>query len=156
MSEEIDEVTDPRLWKKNGWIAKIIKNEDDDGWAVAMTRIGDLEPVLVGPWTMGRDKKNPKPLDTSSFITLVKTANEIMLRHEQSARAALHRTITFADDEGNRVRADLDIARDDDDPHAMLATFVETTSEPIKNGRVSAGFKLTAANVMRWSKSGEG
>ncbi len=155
MSEEV-EITEPRLWQKNGWIAKVIKNEDDDGWAVAMTRIGDLDPVLVGPWTMGRDKKNPKPLDTSAFITLVKTANEIMLRHAQAARAKLHRTISFADESGQRVRADLDIAQDDDDPHAVLAMFVETTAEPLRSGRVSPSFKLSAANVMRWAKSGEG
>ena len=153
---EVEDTSDPRLWKKNGWTAKIIKNEDDDGWAVAMTRFGDLEPVLVGPWTMGRDKKNPKPLDMPSFITLVKTANEIMLRHEQSARAALHRTISFTDDDGQRLRADLDIARDDDDPHAILSTFIESTSEPVKSGRVSPSFKLTAANVGRWVRSGEG
>ena len=153
---EVEDTSDPRLWKKNGWTAKIIKNEDDDGWAVAMTRFGDLEPVLVGPWTMGRDKKNPKPLDMPSFITLVKTANEIMLRHEQSARAALHRTITFTNDEEQHVRADLDIARDDDDPHAILTLMIEATAEPIKSGRVSPGFKLTAANVARWVRSGEG
>ena len=71
MSEAVEEdVMDPRLWKKSGWIAKVIKNEDDDGWAVEMTRIGDLEAALVGPWTMGRDKKNPKPLDVSAFNTL--------------------------------------------------------------------------------------
>jgi hypothetical protein len=50
-----------RLWKKNGWIARVIKNEDDDGWAVEMTRVGDAEPALVGPWVMGRDKKTPDP-----------------------------------------------------------------------------------------------
>lgn len=151
-----EEITDPRLWTKNGWTAKIIKNEDDDGWAVAMTRVGDLDPVLVGPWTMGRDKKNPKPLDMPSFITLVKTANEIMMRHEQSARALLHRTIGFVDESGQRVRADLDVARDDDDPHAILALYVEATEEPLRTGRVSAGFKLTAANVMRWMTTNEG
>ena len=39
---------DPTLWRKNGWIAQVVKNESDDGWAVAMTRIGDTEPALVG------------------------------------------------------------------------------------------------------------
>ena len=28
-----------------------------------MTGEGESEPVLIGPWTMGRDKKNPKPID---------------------------------------------------------------------------------------------
>ena len=56
---------DPRLWRDDGWTARIIKNEDDDGWAVQMIRDGAREPALTGPWTMGRDKKNPKPLDTN-------------------------------------------------------------------------------------------
>ena len=55
---------DPHLWRDDGWTARVIKNEDDDGWAVEMIKDGEPEPALVGPWTMGRDKKNPKPLDT--------------------------------------------------------------------------------------------
>jgi hypothetical protein len=72
-----------RIWSDTRWTARVIKNEDDDGWAVAMMLHGESEPALVGPWTMGRDKKNPKPLDVSAFNTLVKTANEVIRRHEQ-------------------------------------------------------------------------
>ena len=151
-SESAD-ITEPRLWKKNGWEAKVIKNQDDDGWAVAMTRAGDSEASLVGPWTMGRDKKNPKPLDQFAFSTLVKTANEVLARHEQAARARLHRQISFVEDE-TRVRADLDIAPDDEDPHAILTLTNDQTREPIRKGRVEASFKLTAANVAKWLKSG--
>jgi hypothetical protein len=28
-----DETSDPRRWKKSGWIAHVIKNENDEGWA---------------------------------------------------------------------------------------------------------------------------
>ena len=35
-----------------------------------MIKDGEPEPALVGPWTMGRDKKNPKPLDGFAFSTL--------------------------------------------------------------------------------------
>lgn len=63
MSAEIDQedvsIFEDRLWHHKGWEARIIKNEDDDGWAVSMTQDGQAEPALVGPWTMGRDKKNP-------------------------------------------------------------------------------------------------
>ena len=76
-------VKEARLWRDNGWTARVIKNEDDEGWAVEMILDGEVEPVLVGPWTMGRDKKNPKPLDASAFNTLVKTASEFRLRQEQ-------------------------------------------------------------------------
>ncbi len=70
-------IEQPRLWHDNGWTARVIKNDDDDGWAVAMTKDGAAEPALIGPWTMGRDKKNPKPLDGNAFSTLVKTASEL-------------------------------------------------------------------------------
>lgn len=160
-----DDTSNPRRWKKSGWIANVVKNLDDDGWAVEMIQIGADEPALVGPWTMGRDKKNPKPLDQPSFMTLVKTANEILLRHAQSARARLHKSTSFevggadvavfeADGfEGAlKVRADLDIAQDDDDPHAILSVFEDTTSTELRRGRVRPDFKLSAASVTAWMK----
>lgn len=150
-----DEVMEPGLWKKNGWIARVIKNEDDDGWAVEMTRIGDDEPSLTGPWTMGRDKKNPKPLDQPSFMTLVKGASEVIMRHEQAARARLHRSFSYRDDEGRGIRVDLDIAEDDDDPHAMLAAFDERTNELLRRGRVRPDFKLNAASAQRFVSGGD-
>jgi hypothetical protein len=149
------EIMEDGLWQKAGWIARVIRNEDDEGWAVAMTRIGDDEPALVGPWTMGRDKKNPKPLDANAFATLVKTANEIMMRHQQTARANLHRSRTITSDEGLRVRVDLDIVEDEDDPHALLAATVEHTGERLRSARVSAAFKLTDASAERFVRSGE-
>ena len=93
-------INEARLWKDNGWTARVIKNEDDDGWAVAMTRDGEREPALVGPWTMGRDKKNPKPLDTAAFNTLVKTAHEVVRRHE-----SLRTTFALVDEEPVQVIA---------------------------------------------------
>jgi hypothetical protein len=149
------EVTEPTLWKKNGWIAKVQKNEDDDGWAVAMTRIGDSEPALVGPWTMGRDKRNPKPLDAGAFATLVKTATEILMRHEAAARERLHRSFSCVTEDGRRVRADLDIVPDDDDPHALLRIVEEASDDVLRTGRVSPAFKLSAASVLRFLRTGE-
>ena len=75
-----DHPQEARLWRDEGWTARVVKNEDDDGWAVEMTKDGEPEPALVGPWTMGRDKKNPKPLDATAFSTLVKTAHEVRRR----------------------------------------------------------------------------
>ena len=63
-SDSAAAIHEDRLWRDNGWTARVIKNEDDDGWAVEMIQAGETEPALVGPWTMGRDKKNPKPLDS--------------------------------------------------------------------------------------------
>src|SRR5262252_7819840 len=106
--EESREVQEPRLWQKDGWIARVIKNEDDDGWAVEMTRVGDPEPALVGPWTMGRDKKNPKPLDQYAFTVLIKTASEVLRRHAQQRQMQLHKSVNVTSSSGERVRVDLD------------------------------------------------
>ena len=57
MAQDIPPIQEARTWTGDGWTAQVIKNEDDDGWAVAMTQDGQAEPALVGPWTMGRDKK---------------------------------------------------------------------------------------------------
>ncbi|MBK7534873.1 MAG: hypothetical protein IPI49_05720 [Myxococcales bacterium] len=149
------EIMEATLWKRDGWTARVRKNEDDDGWAVEMTRKGDPEPALVGPWTMGRDKRNPKPLDAYAFTTLVKTASEVIRRHEQAARERLHRTFSFAASDGARLRVELDIVPDDDDPHAILKIFDEPTSELLRSGRVSPSFKLSATTVQRFMKTGE-
>ncbi len=79
MSSNIQEV---RLSRDIGWTARIIKNDDGEGWG-EMIKDGEREPALVGPWTMGRDNKSPKPLDTAGFNTLVKTASAVLRRVEQ-------------------------------------------------------------------------
>jgi len=145
-------IKEPRLWRDDGWTARVIKNEDDDGWAVAMTRDGESEPALVGPWTMGRDKKNPKPLDTAAFNTLVKTASEVIRRHEQQLHATLHRDIVV-DGPSGRITVTLDIVPDDDDPHALLAAH-DAAGERLAQVRVSAGFKLNRASATAWIEGG--
>jgi hypothetical protein len=140
---------DPAHWKADGWAARIVKNEDDDGWAVEMTRAGELEPALVGPWTMGRDKKNPKPLDASAFATLVRGANEVRTRHQQQLRAQLHRSVIATARNGERIRVDLDVVPDEDDPHAILSVFDEAGAV-VTRSTVPADFKLTAESARRW------
>jgi hypothetical protein len=110
-------VHEDRLWRANGWTARVIKNEDDEGWAVEMVKDGEPEPALVGPWTMGRDKKNPKPLDSAAFNTLVKTAAEVIRRHEQQAHSEQHKEVTVAATAG-RITVKLDITPDEGDPYA--------------------------------------
>jgi hypothetical protein len=153
MSDDVmtDVMTDV-LWNKSGWIARVIKNEDDDGWAVEMTRVGDGEPALVGPWTMGRDKKNPKPLNQKDFNTLVKTASEVLERHVQHARALVHKSVTFLDDTGRRIRVDLDLSQDEEDPRPTWTCFDDRSGEQLAVGRTQPGFKLSVASAMELAK----
>ena len=141
-----------RRWRDNGWTAQVIKNEDDDGWAVAMFKGGESEPALVGPWTMGRDKKNPKPLDTAAFNTLVKTAAEVLRRHEQQLQAQLHREIEV-EHEGRRITVALDIEPDEDDPRATLSAR-DASGDLLGQAAVSAGFRLTRGSALNWVEAG--
>ncbi len=141
-------IKEPRLWRDNGWTARVIKNNDDEGWAVEMLRQGQAEPALVGPWTMGRDKKNPKPLDSAAFNTLVKTAAEVVRRHEQHQHAVLHKAVQVMAAAG-RIDVTLDIVADDDDPHALL-TAHDAEGAQLAQVRVAAGFRLNAASAAAW------
>jgi hypothetical protein len=150
------DVMEPTLWKSRGWVARVIKNEDDDGWAVEMTRSGDNEPALVGPWTMGRDKRNPKPMNPKDFGTLVKTASEVLERAMQHAKAQRHRSIIVSGSAGMRFRVELDIALDEDDPHAMLSCFDDVGGERLSHVRVEANFKLSQAAAEATAKAAHG
>jgi hypothetical protein len=139
-----------RLWRDNGWTARVVKNEDDEGWAVEMVRHGESEPALVGPWTMGRDKKNPKPLDTAAFNTLVKTASEVLRRHEQQRDALLHRSVTVTA-RGQRITVTLDIVPAEDDPQAFLGAR-DAAGESLARVRVTPGFQLVPASAIAWAE----
>jgi len=141
-------VNEPRLWIHKGWTARVIKNPDDDGWAVEMIKDGESEPALVGPWAMGRDKKNPKPLDAPAFNTLVKTAAEVLRRHEQQWYAQHHKKLTLATPSGP-ISITLDIVADEDDPHALLGAQ-DSDGVKLAEVRVDAGFRLNTASANAW------
>lgn len=151
-SEDSAAVHEARLWRDDGWTARVIKNIDDEGWAVEMIKDGEPEPALVGPWTMGRDKKNPKPLDTAAFHTLVKTAAEVLRRHEQQLQAMLHKSIVVNTDSASFTVA-LDIVPDEDAPHAWLSGRDEA-GEQLAQVRVAPNFKLNQATARAWIEGG--
>lgn len=150
-----DPVQEARLWRDEGWTARVVKNEDDEGWAVEMTKDGEQEPALVGPWTMGRDKKNPKPLDATAFSTLVKTAHEVRRRHEQHLHALLHKRVVVASADGGIV-VTLDVVVGDDAPYALLAARPALTPDaaPLAEVRVDPQFRLTVASAQAWIADG--
>jgi hypothetical protein len=141
-------VQEARRWQNEQWAAQVIKNDDDDGWAVAMYKAGESEPALVGPWTMGRDKKNPKPLDGSAFITLVKTAGEFVRRSEQQLHAQLNQSVTV-NGQDSRVTVLLRIVPDEDNPYAVLSAQDEG-GDALAELKVAAGFKLNRQTAQAW------
>jgi hypothetical protein len=149
--DSAEPIHEARLWRDNGWTAQVIKNEDDDGWAVSMTPHDQVEPALIGPWTMGRDKKNPKPLDTSAFNTLVKTAAEFVRRHEQQLQATLHQQIEITH-AGERYTVSLDIEPDEENPSAKLRAE-DAAGNQLAEARVAPSFKLTRGSASAWAEA---
>jgi hypothetical protein len=100
---------------------------------------------------MGRDKKNPKPLDQAAFSTLVKTASEVLQRHVQQAHAMLHKRLTvFALDAQWEVR--LDVTPDEYEPYATLSAFDEDGVE-VAQVRVPPDFRFGVASATAWITS---
>jgi hypothetical protein len=97
---------------------------------------------------MGRDKKNPKPLDANAFSVLVKTAYEVRRRHEQALHAMLHKTVTV-EYQGDRCKVSLQIIPDEYEPHAFLRAF-DPLDDLLAEVRVEANFKLTNQSAERW------
>ena len=121
-----------------------------------MVKDGEPEPALVGPWTMGRDKKNPKPLDGFAFSTLVKTASEFVRRHEQQLHASLHQSIAVSatlKGKSARIEVTLDIVPDDDNPYATLGATGEGGGQ-LAQVRVQSSFKLNRASAVAWAEGG--
>ena len=147
-----DALREPRLWRDHGWTARVVKNEDDDGWAVEMIKHGEPEPALVGPWTMGRDKRNPKPLDTAAFNTLVKTAAEVLRRHEQQRHAQLHKSVVLTTPQG-RVTVSLDIDPDEERPTARLSAHA-ADGELLGESAAPPDFRLGLDSAGAWIAGG--
>lgn len=147
-------IHEDRVWSDEHWTARVIKNEDDDGWAVAMYLDGGAEPALVGPWTMGRDKKNPKPLDTSAFNTLVKAAKEVIRRSEQQLHAQLNKNVSITV-EGRRLRVALAIVPDEEGATATLSAWDEFDDE-LARVPVPPTYRLSVDSAQAWVASGFG
>lgn len=147
-------IHEDRVWSDEHWTARVIKNEDDDGWAVAMYLDGGAEPALVGPWTMGRDKKNPKPLDTSAFNTLVKTTKEVIRRSEQQLHAQLNKNVSITV-EGRRLRVALAIVPDEEGATATLSAWDEFDDE-LARVPVPPTYRLSVDSAQAWVASGFG
>lgn len=147
-AEPESSIREPHLWCEGGWIARVVKNEDGGGWAVAMIRDGEAEPAFVGPWTAGRDKTGPRPLDATAFAALVKSASEVRRRHEQQMHAMLHRRVIVSAGAAT-VTVTLDIVPEEDHAYATLAAYDEAGTL-LAQVRVAPTFRLNNASAEAW------
>ena len=150
--EKLEDVMEPTFWRKNGWSARVIKNEDDDGWAVEIHQQGRSEPALISPWVMGRDKKNPKPFDAAAFATFVKTASEVIGRSESQHQAAMKRNLAIAW-EGKWYDVVLELVADEYEPHAFLSA-INDAKETVARHRVPSTYRLTRDGANDWVRGG--
>ena len=82
----------------------------------------------------------------------MKTAAEVVGRHEQHAHAERHREVAVTAAAG-RVTVKLNVTPDDDDPYAELSAF-DAAGHELARVRVDAGFRLTSASALAWVESG--
>jgi hypothetical protein len=142
-------------WVDKGWTAEVVLNEDGGGWAVAMTKDGHDEPVLVVPWVMGRNKKDPKPLNVADFTSQVKAAQDYLTRREDQIRQA-HRKIVHVDDaDGERVKVVFDVIPDEFEPEGQLVAWSSAGNE-LAQVSCAAGLKLTQSVAKDWVDGGFG
>ena len=147
-----EDITEPTLWSRNEGTAKVIPNSDDDGWAVEIRKAGIPEPVLVSPWVMGRDKKNPKPFDGPAFATFVKTASEVLDRSARQRDAALKKRLSLAW-EGRWYEVTLELVPDEYEPHALLLA-VDDAGQTVAKHRVPPNLKFTRDSMNDWVRAG--
>ncbi len=150
---DMSTIEEPRLWQKRGWIARVVENEDGGGWALAMSREGDDEPVLVVPWVMGRNKKDPKPLNDADFRTQVKAARDFLTRSEHQRRTAFRKSYDVVDADGEFVRVVFDVQPDDFEPTGVLSAFDNLGRE---RARLTCAphFRLTRDAARAWAAGG--
>ena len=139
------------VWKihDRGWTAEIIKSEEGDGWAVTMTRDGDTEPAYMGPWTMGRNKIDPKPMDQHAFNTWVKSATEFLARAQYQVRTSDRIALTAYAESGQKYNVIFDIDRGDYESEGVLIAE-DIYGAEIARVNVDPRFKLTVSAAEDW------
>ena len=145
----------PIVWEMaaDGWTARIVDHPDDDGWALAMTRDGDDEPMLVVPWVMGRNKKDPKSLNELDFRTQLKAARDFRIRMQNQRRAAFRKSFTVYSEHDEPVTVVFDVEPDDFEPQGVL-TATDGLGEELARHTVAPGFQLTRSMARRWVGAG--
>jgi len=145
----------PIVWEMaaDGWTACIIDNPNDDGWALAMTRDGDDEPLLVVPWVMGRNKKDPKSLNELDFRTQLKAARDFRIRMQNQRRAVFRKSFTVYSDDDVAITVVFDVDQDDFEPQGVL-TATDALGDELARYTVAPGFRLTRSVARRWVGAG--
>ena len=70
LEQEVVSIFEDRLWHHNGWEARVIKNEDDDGWAF----LGDVGNLIVKK----KPEFDPRNYGFSKLTPMLKSLTDIL------------------------------------------------------------------------------
>ncbi len=140
-------------WSDKGWTAEVVPNVNGGGWALAMTRDGHDEPTLVVPWVMGRNKKDPKPLNKMDFTTQLKAARDFLSRRQQQRSQGHQVRRDVVGENGEWVRVIFDVVPDEYDPEGELVAL-NRAKEELARVSCPLSFKLTREAALEWVNSG--
>ena len=140
-------------WSGHGWTADVVDNEDGGGWALAMTHDSHDEPMMVVPWVMGRNKKDPKPLNKADFRIALKAAQDFKSRHEQQHRMAHRVSFDVVSEEAGWVRVVFNVIPDEYEPEGELVGL-SRAGEELARVSCPVSFKLTSEVALEWVDQG--
>ena len=145
-------IKEPRLWRDNGWTARVIKNEDDDGWAVEMTPTASPSRrwSAPGPWGATRRIRSRSTRRPSTRWSRPPPRWCAATSSTCTPSCTSRIDVTTAD---GRISVTLDIVPDEDDPYAMLTAIDRDGVEQARQ-RVAADFRLSATSAAAWIESG--
>jgi len=142
------------VWQERGWKAEIIRDDDGAGWAIAMTPDGADEPVYTAPWTMGRNKKDPKPLKTKDFLVWIKSAKEFVERSSRQTRHSNRKSIDTTDENGDFIRVVFDVVNHGEAKGSLTA--FDQVGQELESVECDPNFKLTVGSAEDWILGGYG
>ena len=82
----------------------------------------------------------------------MKTAAEVLRRHEQQLHATLHQSITVTAAAG-RITVNFDIVPDEDNPYATLSAQ-DDSGDTLAEVKVAPSFKLNRSSAVAWVDGG--
>ena len=141
------------VWKERGWTAEIIRDDEGgSGWAVAMTPDGADEPVYTAPWTMGRNKKDPKPMTTRDFLVWIKSASEFLERTQRQLGTRARKSLDLTDPGGAFVRIIFDVQERGEAVGVLTAE--NSVGLEIARAEIDPLFRLTRERAEAWIDAG--
>jgi hypothetical protein len=100
---------------------------------------------------MGRNKKDPKPLNEPDFAALVKAARDFLSRAEAQARAATRKMLQITDAEGAPIKVIFEMVGDEDEPRGLLRAL-DSAGQTLAQEEVEPNFPFQRPRLEAWAR----